>query len=307
MAKNQHRNLDARLGSAQPVDQHRQDASPDVAGPLLPWLLAALRPMSRTRIKELLHRGHVTVNGVVTTRFDHPLQPGDSVKVAHQKPLKDELAKVGLRILYMDEHILVIDKPAGLLTVATEGEKTRTAFALLLSHLEAHKQGRPFVVHRIDRETSGLLLFALSGEVRDRLQKNWSSITKTYLGVVEGQPRPPKGTVRSQLRERKSLRVHEARDAEDARLAVTHYRLLSTRAPYSLVEVELETGRKHQIRVHMADLGCPIMGDAVYGAKTNPANRLGLHAWRLELAHPVTREPLTFTSPLPAVLQKLVP
>jgi 23S rRNA pseudouridine1911/1915/1917 synthase len=263
--------------------------------------------MSRTRIKELLHCGQVTVNGVVTTRFDHPLQPGDSVKVTHQKPLEDELAKVGLHILYMDDHILVVDKPAGLLTVATEGEKTQTVFAFLQNHLQARKQGRPFVVHRIDRETSGLLLFALSGEVRDRLQKNWSSITKTYLGVVEGQPRSPKGTVRSQLRESKSLRVYQARDAEEARLAITHYRLLSTRAPYSLVEVKLETGRKHQIRVHMADLGCPIMGDAVYGAKTNPAKRLGLHAWRLEFEHPLTREPLTFTAPLPAVLQKLVP
>ncbi len=283
------------------------DGSPPVQGPLLPWLLASLQPMSRTRIKELLQRGQVTVNGVATTRFDYPLQFGDNVQVAHQKPLKDELAKAGLSILHQDEHILVVDKPAGLLTVATEGEKTRTAFALLLSHLKARKQGRPFVVHRIDRETSGLVLFARSGEVRDRLQKNWSAVTKIYLGVVEGEPRLAQGTVRSQLREAKSFRVHETRDAEDARLAVTHYKLLNTREPYSLVEVELETGRKHQIRVHMADLGCPIIGDAVYGAKTNPANRLGLHAWRLELKHPVTAVSLTFTSPLPAVLQKLVP
>jgi 23S rRNA pseudouridine1911/1915/1917 synthase len=262
--------------------------------------------MSRSRVKELLHRGQVSVNDVVITRHDHPLQSGDAVRVSHEKPLCDDLSKVGLSILHMDEHILVIDKPTGLLTVATEGEKANTAFALLLNHLQARKQGRPFVVHRIDRETSGLLLFARSAEVRDQLHSQWSQITKTYLGVVDGEPKPPQGTVRSHLREGQSLRVHQTRDTENSKLAVTHYKLLSTRGPYSLVEVQLETGRKHQIRVHMADLGCPIIGDTVYGAQTNPARRLGLHAWKLELKHPASREPMSFQSPLPSALAKLV-
>jgi 23S rRNA pseudouridine1911/1915/1917 synthase len=263
--------------------------------------------MSRTRVKELLQRGQVTVNGLVVTQFDHPLQLGDHVEVSHRRPPADELARAGVSIVHQDEHLVVIDKPVGLLTVATEGEKERTAFALLVRHFEQRKQGRPFVVHRLDRETSGLLLFAKSAEMRDRLQAVWPGVKKTYLGIVEGVPEPARGTVRNYLREGNSLRVHESREAGEGKLAVTHYRVLQTRGSLSLVEVKLETGRKHQIRVHLAGLGCPIVGDRSYGAQTNPANRLGLHAWRLEFDHPATGTPLTLTSPLPAALHKLIP
>jgi 23S rRNA pseudouridine1911/1915/1917 synthase len=291
-----------------PLTAGRQVGS-DETGPLLAWLLAALKPMSRTRVKELLQRGHVSVNGTATTRFDHPLEPGDRVDIAHTKPPIEALARAGLSLVHVDDHLIVVDKPAGLLTVATEGERTRTAFAILLDHLQARDMGRPHVVHRLDRETSGLLLFARSKEVRDLLQSQWSAVVKTYLGVVEGVPRPPEGTVRSRLAEGNNLRVRKVEDPDDpahARLAVTRYKVLEKNKDNALLEVVLKTGRKHQIRVHMADLGCPIIGDGAYGAKTDPARRLGLHAFRLDFKHPATGLPMTFQSPLPDVLKRVM-
>src|SRR4051812_47141534 len=153
---------------------------------LLDFLLAALAPMNRTRVKQLLRSGRVHVNGASVTRHDHPLCPGDKVSIARDAPAPT--APAGIAIVYEDAHLIVIDKPAGLLTVATETEKTDTAFALLSAHLAARNAGRPFVVHRLDRDTSGLLLFARSAEGRDELQDNWDAVTKTYLAVVEGTP-----------------------------------------------------------------------------------------------------------------------
>src|SRR3954451_22499585 len=162
--------------------------SPTADAQLLEWLLAQLAPMNRTRVKQLLRSGRVHVNGASVTRHDHPLRPGDTLTIARDAPAPSELA--GIAIVYEDAHLIVIDKPAGLLTVATESEKTDTAFVRLAEHMAARNAGRPFVVHRLDRDTSGLLLFARSAEVRDELQANWEDVTKTYLAVVEGTPSP---------------------------------------------------------------------------------------------------------------------
>jgi 23S rRNA pseudouridine1911/1915/1917 synthase len=276
---------------------------PAAPGPLLPWLLDALRPMSRASVKQLLRYGRVTVNGVPATRHDHPLQPGDRVAVGKATPAA---RGAGVSILYEDDALVVLDKPPGLLTVATEAERTDTAFARLKAHLEARGEGRPFVVHRIDRETSGLLLFARSAGVRDRLQAGWGAVTKTYLAVVEGVPRPAEGVVDNFLAEGRNLRVRAVRGGGDAKRAVTRYRVLVARGGYSLLEVGLLTGRKHQIRVHLGGLGCPVIGDAVYGTAGGPAGRLGLHAWRLALDHPTTGERLELESPLPPALRRVV-
>jgi 23S rRNA pseudouridine1911/1915/1917 synthase len=279
--------------------------SPTADAELLAWLLAALAPMNRTRVKQLLRSGRVHVNGASVTRHDHPLRPGDKVTVSRDAPAPDALG--GIAIVYEDAHLVVIDKPAGLLTVATETEKTDTAFALLNAHLAAMKAGRPFVVHRLDRDTSGLLLFARSAEVRDELQANWDEVTKTYLAVVEGTLSPAEGAVENYLTEGRDLRVRASRHAgKDAKRAVSRYKTRETRGGYSLVEVTLETGRKHQIRVHMAGLGYPVAGDKVYGATTDPAKRLCLHAWRLAFDHPVTALPVELESPLPAALARVV-
>ncbi len=272
---------------------------------LLEWLLAQLAPMNRTRVKQLLRSGRVHVNGTSITRHDHPLRPGDVVTIARDAPAASEPA--GIAIVYEDPHLVVIDKPAGLLTVATETEKTDTGFVRLAEYLAARSAGRPFVVHRLDRDTSGLLLFARTAEVRDDLQANWEKVTKTYLAVLEGVPSPAEGVIENYLTEGRDLRVRAGRHAsKDAKRAVSRYKVRESHGGYSLVEVELETGRKHQIRVHMAGLGCPVAGDKLYGATTDPAKRLGLHAWRLAFDHPVTALPVELESPLPAVLARVV-
>lgn len=279
---------------------------PATDGPLLPWLLAALAPMPRTRVKQLLRFGQVSVNGVPTRQFDHPLRAGDRVAISTDRSTAaaDPLRQAGVRIIHQDADLIVLDKPAGLLSVATEGQKLDTAFARLNAALTARREGRPFVVHRLDRETSGLLLFARSVIVRDRLQASWDRVRKTYLAVVEGEPRPREGVVRNFLTEGKDLRVRaSAGPRPGAKEAITRYRVVTARAGMSLVEVDLETGRKHQIRVHLAGLGCPVIGDTTYGAATNPAGRLGLHAWRLAFDHPATGHRVELVAPLPDVLR----
>jgi 23S rRNA pseudouridine1911/1915/1917 synthase len=279
--------------------------APTAEGPLLAWLVETLRPMSRTRVKELLRDGRVAVNGTPTTRHDHPLRPGDRVTIDRDRPDARDLERGGITVVFEDDALVVIDKPAGLLTVATEAEKIDTAFVWLRTHLEARRAGRPFVIHRIDRETSGLLVFARTAAVRDRLQANWDGVAKTYLAVVEGTPRPAEGVVENSLIEGRNLRVRTGR-GPGAKSAVSRYRTVASRGEYSLVEVGLETGRKHQIRVHLAGLGCPVVGDKVYGAKTDPAGRLGLHAWRLAFDHPVTGRRVELKSPLPTKLRRIV-
>ncbi|MBN9120824.1 MAG: RluA family pseudouridine synthase [Planctomycetes bacterium] len=274
---------------------------------MLDWLFTALAPMNRTRVKEVLRSGRVHVNGASVTRHDHPLRPGDALTLAPHAPPQEREQVSLLPVVYEDPHLIVIDKPAGLLTVATETEKADTCFVRLSAHLAARKAGRPFVVHRLDRDTSGLLLFARSAAVRDRLQASWEGVTKTYLAVVEGAPSPAEGVIENYLTEGRALRVRASRHpGKDAKRAASRYKARASRDGYSLVEVELETGRKHQIRVHMAGLGCPIAGDTVYGAATNPAKRLCLHAWRLCFDHPVTGERVEVESPPPAALARVV-
>lgn len=271
---------------------------PTAPAPLLAWLVEALRPMSRTKVKGLLASGRVEVNGVPTTRFDRQLTPTDRVTIA-DRPTRPS---VPYPVVFADDVVIVIDKPAGLLTVATDAEKHATAFARLAAAGE-----RPVVVHRLDRDTSGLLLFARTQAVRDTLQANWDGATKAYLAVVEGVPRVREGVIDSFLAEGRDLRVRAGPpDRLGAKLAISRYRVVRERGGRALVEVSLVTGRKHQIRVHLAGLGCPVVGDRVYGATTDPAGRLGLHAWRLGFAHPTRGVRIELESPLSDKLQRLV-
>jgi 23S rRNA pseudouridine1911/1915/1917 synthase len=283
----------------------RELPAPTSEGRLLDWLLVALAPMNRTRVKEVLRSGRVRVNGAPTTRHDHPVRPGDRVAISRDAaaPTAD---RMGFAVVHEDDAVVVIDKPPGLLTVATDNEKLDTAFVRLGLHLTAARKGRPFVVHRLDRDTSGLLLFARSPEARDALQANWDAVAKTYLAVVEGRPPAEEGVVENYLTEGRDLRVRAStRPDGGGKRAVSRYEVLASRGGYSLVQVVIETGRKHQIRVHLAGLGCPVAGDTVYGARTSPAGRLALHAWRLAFDHPVTGERVEVESPFPEPLRRI--
>lgn len=258
-----------------------------------------------TRIRQLLRFHSVSVNGAEVTRGAHALQVGDVVEIDFSKE-KGPPRRIpgGLRIVREDEHIIVIDKPPGLLSMASDKERERTAYALLTEHVrERRPQARVFIVHRLDQGTSGLLLFARTEAVKRALQDAWKEVDKGYLAVVEGTPVPPEGTVRSRLKESSALRVYASDEGAEA---VTHYRTLATKGGRSLLEITLETGRKNQIRVHLADLGCPVVGDRKYGARTDPAGRLALHSARLAFTHPVTGERITLESPLPPGLRALV-
>lgn len=276
---------------------------PTAPGPLLPWLLATLAPMNRTRVKQLLQHGRVLVNGRPVTRHDHAITPTDRVTVAAEGTTDRPGTKPPVAILYEDDALVVIDKPAGLLSVATDAEKDDTAFTRLSTLLARRKAGRPFVVHRLDRGTSGLLLFARSQRARDQLQAGWEGVSKTYLAVAEGAPRPAEGTIENHLIEHDNLRVSPAAaDAPGAKRAVSRYRTLQQRERVTLVAVDILTGRKHQIRVHLAGLGCPVAGDRDYGAKSDPVGRVCLHAWRLGFDHPATRRRVEVEAPPPADL-----
>ncbi len=280
--------------------------------PLLAFLFDVLG-QGRRAVKNLLKFGAVRVNGVTVRQFDYLLSPGDQVAVGHLRAAaaSHRLERAQIYPVYEDDALIVVDKPSGLLTVATDREHADTLYVRVNEYLRGRKSAgvaRAFVVHRLDRETSGLVLFAKSDPVKRLLQNAWPTVEKIYWAVVQGRPSVDQGTITSYLIEdSNSLKVFASdRSIAGSRLAVAHYRVLKTRSDRSLVEVRLETGRKHQIRVQLASVGCPVVGDRRYGAKSDACSRLALHAGKLLLAHPLTCLPLDFNSRLPKTLQKLI-
>jgi 23S rRNA pseudouridine1911/1915/1917 synthase len=259
----------------------------------------------RTR-KHMLAAGRVCVNGAPARRADTALEAGDVVEVAR----KVERAPLppGLELVYEDDDVVVVDKPPGLLTIATERERERTVHAYLTAYTKMRRPPqRVFIVHRLDRLASGLLVFATSPAVKASLQAQFGAHTveRTYVAVVEGRLAGPSGTVRSRLLDDVPGRVHETRDSQRGRLAVTHWRVKRVGVRHTLLEVKLETGRKNQIRAHFAGLGYPIAGDAVYGGRTDPFARLALHAHVLGFEHPGKRQRMRFVSAAPRAFGKL--
>lgn len=277
---------------------------------LLPFLIAAPLGFSRKHAKDLLRLRAVTVSGKATVRHDTELASGDVVTIAAaRKPVGDGTPeRHGLRILHLDEAVVVVDKPPGLLSMGTEREKERTAYRILNTHLKAFAktpEQQVFIVHRLDRETSGLMMFARSKSAQAVLQRDWKGVVKRYFAIVEGVPAQAAGTLKDRLLEGKSLMIR--RVEEGGELAITHYRVLRMHGARALLECTLETGRRNQIRVQLAALGHPVAGDRKYGAKTDPARRLALHACELVFNHPVSGAPMEFHSALPPRLTALVP
>ncbi|MDB6148317.1 MAG: pseudouridine synthase, partial [Spartobacteria bacterium] len=213
------------------------------------------------------------------------------------------------KIYFEDATLIVIDKPENLLSVASAAEPEKTAYFQLTEYVRrgsAHARDRIWIVHRLDRETSGLMVFARTAEAKQMLQSGWDQVVKRYEAVVEGSLSRAHGTFESHLNETNPFKVYSAPRSAGTRHAITHFRVLARGQKRTLVELTLGTGRRHQIRVHLADIGCPIVGDDKYGAKTNPAHRLGLHACGLKFIHPRTQQAMTFESPLPKELARLV-
>jgi 23S rRNA pseudouridine1911/1915/1917 synthase len=277
---------------------------------LLVYLFAAWPEAKRKHVREWLKFGSVAVNGRIITQFDHALKPGDTVAIrARGLAAPETKLPGGPRIRHEDEHIIVIEKPAGLLSIASASEDEKTVYALLTHHVRRgnqHGRERVWIVHRLDRETSGVMVFAKSEAAKRALQENWDAAEKKYFAVVEGAP--PKDTDRlvSYLDESNPLKVYVAEESPRTRRAVTHYRTVKKGNGRALLEVTLETGRRNQIRVQLAQTGCPIVGDKKYGAETNPIRRVALHAASLRFRHPITHEEMRFESPLPGDVGALV-
>lgn len=215
----------------------------------------------------------------------------------------------GLALLHEDRDILVVDKPPGLLTIATQAERARTAYHILTGHVrkgDPRSRNRVFIVHRLDRETSGVLVFAKSEEAKFRLQSQWDETRKRYLAVVHGRCVKPADTISTYLAEGAGFAVRSSPHPGKGRLSHTAYKVIKESKAFSLLDIELLTGRKHQIRVHLAGIGHPVVGDERYGPKDRAHRQLALHALALSFLHPRTGERVAFAARIPALFNRLV-
>lgn len=276
---------------------------------LMQFLLEQLPDQGRNNIKSLLTHRQINVDDQAVTQYNYPLQPGQEVSINWNLVRDEAKGKVkDLKIIYEDTDLIVVDKPAGLLSMASDSEKQNTAYHQLTDYVRlSHPDQRIFIVHRLDRDTSGVMLFAKNEAVKRALQDNWKDavVDRAYIAVVEGQVKKKSDTIKSWLLETKTGLMYSSSTKGDGLEAITHYRLLKASDKYSLLEVRLETGRKNQIRVHMKDLGHPIAGDKKYGSTTNPCGRLGLHAHLLSFHHPVSGELLRFETEVPKTFARL--
>lgn len=261
---------------------------------LLPFLREKLAGKPAGKVKSILEHGLVSVDGKATTKYNAPLKPGQTVTIGAYvpEPPANALAASHPPILYEDRELLVIDKPAGLLTISTGSKEPEdTAYRQMTAYVRRkNPENRIFVVHRLDRDTSGVVVFAKDPVIKEALQEKWDELVtyRGYYAIAEGKMEEPAGRLTSWLRETKTHIVYSSRKAGDGKPAVTNYEMIRQNPDYSFLRVWLETGRKNQIRVQLSELGHPVTGDKKYGAKRDPLKRLGLHAWKLELTHPFT-------------------
>ncbi|MBP1676348.1 MAG: pseudouridine synthase, RluA family [Bacteroidetes bacterium] len=269
---------------------------------LMDFLLSKMGGMSRSSVKSLLAHRQVYVNGKIETLFNLELKPNDIITVSSARG-NTELVHPRLKIIYEDQYLIVVEKKEGLLTVSTGKNDETTAFSILKTHVKkSSPRNRIYVVHRLDRETSGVIMFAKSRDVQLFLQENWHRIVtkRVYVALVEGMVEKESDTIVSWLTENeKSLKIHSSSVDNGGQQAVTHYRRVKANDKYSLLEIELETGRKNQIRVHMQGIDHPIVGDRKYGSDDLTLGRVGLHARILAFIHPESRKEVKFETAVP--------
>ena len=274
---------------------------------LLEFLYAHITNDSKNNIKHYLANRQVLVNGTAISQFNFKVYKEDTIQISKNPINKVQKETVKLDIIYEDEELIVINKPSGLLSIESDKEKTNTAYRMLTDYVQKKdKHSRIFIVHRIDKDTSGVLVVAKNEQIKNKLQHSWQDIVKQrkYIAICEGKFKTKEGTVRSYLKNNINNVMYSSED-RNGQLAITHYKVLKENNNYSLVEVNIDTGRKNQIRVHMKDLGNPIVGDEKYGTEANPIGRLGLHAACLSFVHPVTKKTMTFNAKVPQVFDKL--
>lgn len=275
--------------------------------PLLEFLLENIKGKSQTKIKATLKGRGVKVDGKTVTQFDFALQPGMKVSVNKSKRDDNTLKSRYVKIVYEDRYLVVIEKNIGVLSMAA-GHSSLNVKSILDDYFhKSHQRCTAHVVHRLDRDTSGLMVYAKDMETEQILEHNWHEIVydRRYVAVVSGEMEKDGGTITNWLNDNKAYITYSSPVDNGGKYAVTHFHTLARTTDHSLVEYKLETGRKNQIRVHSADMGHPVCGDIKYGNGDNPLNRLCLHAYLLCFYHPVTGEQMEFETPIPTTFKRL--
>lgn len=273
--------------------------------PLLEYLIKNVK-MSRNKLKDTLQGRGIKVGGKTITQFDYMLKRGDKIAISKSKR-NDTFKSKWVKIVYEDQFLIVVEKMPGILSMAG-AHTTLNVKSVLDDYFHRTRQKcRAHTVHRLDRDTSGLMVYAKDMETEQILEHNWHDIVfdRRYVAVVSGEMEDDQGTVANWLKDNKAYVTYSSPVDNGGKYAVTHYHTLDRTTEHSLVEYKLETGRKNQIRVHTADLGHPVCGDVKYGNGDDPLHRLCLHAYMLCFYHPVTRQPMEFTTPIPVTFRKL--
>ena len=275
---------------------------------LLEFLLTTFKDQSRNSVKSLLGSHRVSIDGAPVTQFNFKLYPGDTVIIS-STPIRKK-TRSNLPIIYEDNDLIVINKPTKLLSVPSDNEKGSTAFRMVNDYLQQKdKHNRAFIVHRLDEDTSGVLMFAKN----DRMAKvltdgdNWNNLTKKrgYYAIIEGHLENKEGTITSYLKKNAQNLMYSSKKKGDGQFAITKYKIIKESNLYSLADVNIDTGRKNQIRVHFGDLGHHIIGDDKYGEPSNPLKRLGLHAYELDIINPLNGKLMKFKAPMPKEFSSL--
>ena len=273
---------------------------------LLEFLFETHKGMSNNAIKSMLKNRRVTVDGAPITQFNFKLSKGDVVIIS-KRPIR-KITRSHLPIIYEDDEMIVIDKPSGLLSIASDTEKGSTAYRMLMDYVQQKdKHNRIYVVHRLDEDTSGVLMVVKNQKLQQALQDDWNNLVskRGYYAIVEGIPKDKKGTITSYLKKNAQNMMYSSKKKGDGQYSITNYEVIKTSEKYSLLDVNIDSGRKNQIRVHLGDIGHHVIGDDKYGNPSNPIKRLGLHAYQLDLKHPFTGKKLSFKAPMPKIFLTL--
>ena len=273
---------------------------------LLEFLFAKFPKLSRNAVKSILSGHYVAVNGAPVTQYNLKLSKDDVVIVSKQRISKKN--RQDLPIIFENDELIVINKPSGLLTIPSDNEKGRTAYRMVNDYIQQKdKHSRIFVVHRLDEDTSGVLMFAKNPKIKDILQKNWNDIVleRGYFAVVEGKMSKQEDTLVNYLKENSLNLMYVTNDRKQGKKCITSYKVMKSNNNYSLLDINIDSGRKNQIRVQLGHIGHHVIGDDKYGEPVNPINRLGLHAYKLKFIHPVTKKIVEFKTDMPSEFEKL--
>lgn len=273
--------------------------------PLLEYLINNVSE-SRSKLKATLQGRGIAVNGRMVTQFDYQLKTGDKITISRHKK-QNQFKSRYVKIVYEDRWLVVVEKNIGILSMAAGHSSLNVKSVLDDYFLKSRQKCRAHVVHRLDRDTSGLMVYAKDIETEQILEHNWHQIVydRRYVAVVSGEMEQDNGTIANWLKDNKAYITYSSPTDNGGKYAVTHFQVLNRTTEHSLVEYKLETGRKNQIRVHSADMGHPVCGDVKYGNGDDPLHRLCLHAYMLCFTHPVTGEPMEFSTPIPTAFRSL--